>query len=445
MSLLRIDQFLYNYTQLDNKSNMLALFKNLQIRYRKLHVLYKFSIIAIVFLRILLFFQPSFRIDMGDWQAWAARLVEVGPFNFYSVNYFADYLPFFYFCLFIFAKVFVLFFGKAAIFSLGFEIYIKIISNIFDILTAFIIFKIINRHSGKWAFLGVILYLFNPSIIFNSSAWGQVDAIPTFFLIFSLYQLEEKKNIVKSLLASVLSFLIKPFNIALFPLILYRTISNFSLKKIFKAAGISLLIYLIIATPFFLNDPFFGIFKHLFNSLNVYPYTSLNAYNFWGLFGWWEKDSIQFFNLSYHFWGYILFFLIVLATFIPIFRKKSQLFSKLDYLIYAILSFAFFLFLTRIHERHLFPVFSLLIISACIFRSRILIASYIVLAVINFINIFYSYYYYNVIYSNPTAPKNIIFEISSSYQLIFTIISLVIFSIMLIYYFAKAKLWLRKS
>ena len=413
--------------------------------YKRIPLMFKLSFVIILFIRIILIAQPSFKIDMNDWQAWAAKLVEVGPFNFYSANFFADYFPFFYFSLFILAKIFVTFFGKEAIFSFGFEVYIKLISNIFDILTALIVFKIINKYSKKWAFLGSILYLLNPSVIFNSSIWGQIDAIPTFILTFSLYQLEEKKNLVKSILASVLSFLVKPLNIALFPLMFFRVITNFSAQKILKAVGISLLAYFIVTIPFFPTDPIFGAFKHLSSSLNVYPYTSLNAYNFWALFGWWKQDSQQVFNISYHLWGYILFFIIILLIFIPLIINKSKAFMKLDYLIYTILSFAFFLFLTRIHERHLFPVFSLLIISACIFKSRILIVSYIILAVINFINLFYSYYYYNVIYNNPIAPKNIIFDISFNYQLIFSILSLIIFGIMLLVYFKNQKIIYEKK
>lgn len=413
--------------------------------YKKIPLLFKLSLILILFIRIILLTQPSFKIDMNDWQVWAARLVEVGPFNFYSANFFADYFPFFYLCLFILAKIFALIFGETAIFSIGFEIYIKVISNIFDILTAFVIFKIINVHSKRWAFLGSALYLLNPSVIFNSSVWGQIDAIPTFLLTFSLYQLEEKKNIVKSLLASVLSFLIKPLNIALFPLMLFRIIKNFPIKKILKASVISILVFFIVTIPFFSNNPIFGPFAHLFNSLNVYPYASINAYNLWAFFGWWRPDTTLWLNLPYHIWGYILYAFVLCIIFIPLLIKKSKLFTKLDYLIYTILSFAFFLFLTRIHERHLFPVFALLIISACIFRSKILIASYIVLAVINFINLFYSYYYYNIIYNNPIAPKNIIFDISSNYRLFFSLISLILFGIMLYVYYKNQKLIYEKK
>src|SRR3989344_3357814 len=85
------------------------------------------------------------------------------------------------------------------------------------------------------------------------------------------------------------------------------------------------------------------------------------------------------------------------------------------------------------------------IISACIFKSRVLIASYITLAIVNFINLFYSYYYHNVIYNNPMAPKNILFDISSNYQLIFSVLSLIVFSIMLVVYFKNQRLFIKKK
>jgi Gpi18-like mannosyltransferase len=381
---------------------------------------------------------------MNDWQAWAGRLVDIGPMKFYTPNIFADYLPFFYFFLWVITEIFTFIFGKAAIFSTTFEIYIKVISNIFDVLTAATIFAIINKYSKKWAMIGSLLYLMNPSTIFNSSVWGQIDAIPTFLLTYSLYQLEERKDIMKSSVLGALSFLIKPLNISILPVMLIREIKSFSIKRIIASFSLALLVSFAIIIFFFPKDPVFGAFGHLFNAINMYPFTSLNAYNFWAIFGWWKSDQSLWFNLPYHIWGYILYAFVLCLIFIP-YLRKAKIGIQLDYFACALSSFGFFLFLTRIHERHLFPVFALLIISACIFRSRILILSYIALAVINFINLFYSYYYYNVLYNNPTAPKNIIFEISSNYQLIFTILSLIIFVIMLMVYFKNQRLIIKNK
>lgn len=408
--------------------------------YKKIPLPINLFLIFILLIRLFLFTQPSFKIDMNDWQAWAGRLVDVGPMKFYTSNLFADYLPFFYFFLWVIAEVFNTIFGKAAIFLTGFEFYIKTISNIFDFLTAYTIYAIIKKHSQKWAAIGSLLYLANPSIIFNSSVWGQIDAIPTFLLTFSLYQLEERKNIIGSTIAGVLSFLIKPLNISLLPLMFLRAISSFTPKKITVAVALGILLSLGISTLFFTTDPVFGGIKHLSAAISMYPYTSLNAYNFWAIFGWWKPDATLFLNLPYHIWGYILYAIILLIILAPYLRGKAKIKIKLDYFAYALSSFAFFLFLTRIHERHLFPVFALLIISACVFKSRVLIACYICLAIINFINLFYSYYYYNVIYNNPMAPKNIIFDISANGQLLFSFVSLIVFIVMLLVYFKYQRL-----
>ena len=408
--------------------------------YKKIPIRFQLFLVVILFIRIALIAQPSFKIDMNDWQAWAARLVDVGPIKFYTPGIFADYLPFFYFLLWVIAEIFSFIFGRAAIFSTMFEIYIKIISNIFDVLTAATIFVIINKHSKKWAMVGSFLYLANPSTVFNSSVWGQIDAIPTFLLTYSIYQLGERKNIMQSSISSAFSFLIKPLNMSILPIMFIRGIRSFSIKKNIASAGLAILVSFVIVIIFFPSDPIFGASRHFFNAINMYPYTSLNAYNFWALFGWWRSDSTLLFNLSYHIWGYLLYILTLCIILAPYLRKKIKIGTQFDYFAYALSSFGFFLFLTRIHERHLFPVFALLIISACIFRSRILIVSYITLAVINFINLFYSYYYYNVIYNNPMAPKNIIFDISSNYQLIFSILSLIVFITMCIVYFKNIKL-----
>lgn len=406
-------------------------------KYFSLPVLLKLLLLSVIVLRIVLFTLPSFKIDMGDWQAWAARLVEVGPPGFYINGMLADYLPFFYLILWFISKIFVFIFGTQAIFTLTFDIYIRIISNLFDFLTAYLIYKIVKNYNNKFAFLGSLLYLVNPGVMFNSSVWGQTDSIPTFFFVFSLFLLNEMKNPKFSSVSLVLSALVKPLNVAAFPVVGIRIIKNFDIKNIFYSIIYSIVVFFTVTIPFFVKDPIFGVLGHLFNSLNVYPYTSLNAYNFWGLLvGFWKSDSTLLFGIiPYHILGYALFFLILGVVLLP-YLKLNKKYKEFDYYSAAILCFAFFLFLTRIHERHLFPLFSLLMISFLIFKSRILIFSYVFASFIYFLNEFYSYYYYNFAYSNPNAT-NIIFRISSDYSAIFSVILILIFFVILVEYFRK--------
>ena len=409
-----------------------------------LPILLKLVLLSVIVLRIVLFTVPSFKIDMGDWQAWAARLVEVGPPGFYVKGMLADYLPFFYLILWFFSKIFAFIFGTQAIYTLTFDIYIRIISNTFDFLTAYLIYKIIKNYNKKFAFLGSLLYLVNPGVVFNSSVWGQTDSIPTFFFVFSLFLLNEIKKPELSSISLVLSALVKPLNVAAFPIVGVRFIKNFEIRKVIFSLIYSIVVFFAVTIPFFVKDPFFGVLGHLLSSLNVYPYTSLNAYNFWGLVtGFWKSDSTFLLGIiPYHILGYILFFLILFAVLLP-YIKMNKKYKEIDYLSAAVLCFAFFMFLTRIHERHLFPLFSLLLISSFIFKSRILIVSYVIASLVYFINEFFSYYYYNFAYSNPNAT-NLLFRVSSDYSKFFSLVLILIFLVIFVEYFKRAVALMKK-
>jgi Gpi18-like mannosyltransferase len=392
--------------------------------------------IVIILFRFYLFIQPSFKIDMGDWQGWAARIVEVGPLNFYSPQVFADYLPFFYFLLWILGEIFTFFFGRAAIFSPIFPLYIKFISSLFDFATALVIYSIVKKYSNKWAMTAAIFYLINPGAIFINSVWGQVDSIPTFLLVLSLYVFEQKSNIKQWSVFNTLSFLIKPLNAPILPITIIKSVKNFSFKKNFKALLLVVCLWYAISIPFFLKDPLFGAFKLLFKSLSVYPYASINAYNFWGLFGWWTSDTIVFFGLQLHAWGFIIYAALLLIILFPYFRKRVNK-QEMDYFACMISSFGFFLFLTRMHERTLFPFFALLVIVVFIQKSRWLLMSYIILSIIYFSDIFYSYYYYNFVFYNNAASQNLLFEIAGGCRVLFSSVNILIFVIMLVSYCKK--------
>ena len=405
-------------------------------RLKKTSLILTVLIIAILLVRFYLFFQPSFKIDMGDWQGWTARIVDVGPLNFYSPQIFADYLPFFYFLLWILGEPFVFIFGKGAIFSPIFPLYIKFISSFFDFGTALVIFAIVKKYSSRWAGAAAIFYLINPGTIFINSVWGQVDSIPTFFLVLSLYVFEQKLNIKQWSIFNTLSFLIKPLNAPILPITIVQSIKKFSIKRILQALFLAICLWYIVSIPFFLSDPVFGVFKLLFKSLSVYPYASINAYNFWGLFGWWTSDTVGFLGLQLHTWGFIIYAVVLLLILFPFLKNKINK-TEMSYFGCMLSSFGFFVFLTRMHERTLFPFFALFVIVAFIQKSRWLLTTYVILSVVYFLDIFYSYYYYNFVFYNNLASRNLLFEIAGNYRVIFCVVNVAMFIILLLYYFKK--------
>lgn len=393
-----------------------------------------FLLILILLARLALVILPSFKIDMTDWQAWTQRLVQLSPTHFYSPDYFSDYFPGYLYLLWFLGTSFHFLFPHLSIFSLGFEIYLKLFTNIFDIATAYYIYKIVSRYQKKLGLLAAAFYLANPSLAFNSSVWGQVDGILTFFLVYSAYCLLELKKAYRFSSFLSLSILVKPQGLAIFPITIIHLIANFKYQKYFSLLLIpALLIFL--SLPFFLKDPLLGLL-HLFQkSTNTYPYTSMFSYNFWSFVGWWIPDSIKFLSVSYQLWGIIIYLLSLIFIIFPLFLYKGYKNNKLVYFASALAIFAFFLFLTRIHQRYLFPFFSFLLITAFTLNSSKIKVIYILLSVIHLINLWFVYYYYNFVYADPKFSSFVVYKILSQSYNLFTVFNLLGFGALTILYY----------
>lgn len=384
----------------------------------------------IIVIRLILMLTPSLKIDMGVWQAWTARLVEVGPAQFYSPDYFADYFPGYLYILwavgFIFQQL-----TSFNFFSKEFELVLKFITNIFDILTALFIFKIVNKYQKKLASFAACVYLANPVIIFNSSIWGQVDGIFTFFLVLSAYNLIELKRGVKWSFAAACSILIKPQSLAILPAVLLYLIKNFKRKSVVLYVLILAVLVITASIPFFAADPLFGLFKLFGKTAAGYTYTSLNAFNFWSIIGFWKQDNIKWL-ISYQSWGIILYFIFLFIAIFPII-KKVRLKEGSMYLIIALSFLIFFLFPTRVHERYLFPFFAFFTVAIFIFKSLKLFVVYAILSLIHLINLWFVYFYYNSIYNNPKFSGSFIFDLITNSYFYLSVITLICLFLLLFY------------
>lgn len=395
-----------------------------------------FLVIITTLIRLILVVFPSYKIDMNTWQAWTIRLVEVTPINFYSPDYFADYFPGYLYMLWFLGNSFNLIFPQISIISLGFETYLKLFTNLFDILTAFIIYKTITRYSKKWGLFSSILYLANPALTFNSSIMGQVDGILTFFLVYSTYYLLERKKPFEWSILSGLAFLVKPQGLAIFPISLIYLAKNFPKKYLLSILVIPILM-IVLSVPFFVNNPLFGLFNLFQKSANTYPYTSMFSYNFWSFAGFWVSDSTAFLGTSYQYWGLVLFSLALLLIVIPLIRNVTKNQTTIYYLAFALSSMTFFMFLTRMHQRYLFPFFAFLLIFASIKKSVRLISIYLILSLVHLINLWYVYYYYNYVYPNPTFVPSPLFKFLESNYNLFTIINLIGFAYLILIYYSN--------
>lgn len=312
------------------------------------------------------------RLDQGTFIAWSRILTDGGFKNFY--NSWSDYLPGYLYFLWGL--------GKIASILPGFpQVLLYKLPAIFtDLATGFLIYKILSRSkSERWGLVGASLFIFNPAIFANSTLWGQVDSLTSLFSLLSIYLLPF--NFYLSSVSLSLGTLIKPQTAFIFPVIVFLFLKNkksFSDFLIYCLTG--LVIFAGLFLPFWNHGSFISfVIERLGVSANQYPYTSVNAFNFWGILGFWKPDNIYFQVAGY---------LLILGTTVYLCFKLS----KTKFAEYYLLSFIFaasFIFFTRMHERHLLPVFAPLAIIAV--ENPILLIPYIGFSLTYVANLYYSY------------------------------------------------------
>lgn len=161
---------------------------------------------------------------------------------------------------------------------------IKIVSILFDWLIALLGFKMVYQFSkedkfNKGMFTYIIL-LFAPTVILNSSAWGQCDSIYTFFLLLSIYDLvTEKYN--RAFIYLGISFAFKLQFIFVFPIYVILLFCKKEIKMMhFALVPIVNFILcipgtLVGASPFYTYEIYFlqvGYYKKALNVANVYNF-----------------------------------------------------------------------------------------------------------------------------------------------------------------------------
>lgn len=348
-----------------------------------------FMVLLGLFTRLLFINLPGFSIDVNDWFAWSLRLSNFNFAQFYSKDIFTDYTPGYMYVLgFLgFLK------NILQINTQTFYFLLKLPAIFAEITLGVLIYKELkNNVSIFYTRLAAGLIFLNPALIFNSSVWGQIDGVLTLTLFLAIYYLKNKKLLLSSTLLGI-SLLIKPQTISILPIFLIFAINNFSIKNITKITLPFLFIIFIFSLPFFNKNPFFGLISLIINTASQYPYTTLFAYNFWGIIGSWIPDSIFWNGLTYQTWGYILLtsYWIMIGYFF--FKKKLSV-----YALATLATLGFFFLPTRVHERYLYPAIVFLILLTAYYKSKSLLILTGALTFLHLLNLYYVYVYYNEFY-----------------------------------------------
>jgi Gpi18-like mannosyltransferase len=206
-----------------------------------------------------------------------------------------------------------------------------------------------------------------------------------------------KRKPEASAVVFAVGLLTKPQGIALLPLIVLLIFMHSGVKRLLTSIGTFAATVFLVILPFEWTNPITFLTNIYFGAYGGYQYTSINAFNLWGLFGLWIPDG----NL--YLVGWALFGAFAAFTLYVLYRRFHVSGDLLAIFAAFLLFFEFFMLPTRIHERYLFPAISMLVLLVP-FAKKIRYL-YVALTATLFVNEAYVLYWLNASY--PGAPPNL--------------------------------------
>lgn len=276
--------------------------------------------------------------------------------------------------------------------SWGTILMVKLPSILADIGIGYIIYGYFR--SQKKDELGIKLaaiWTFNPVIWYNSAVWGQTDSLVNILGLLSITFLI-KKNLPVFAIFFALSFLFKGSLGIFIPLLFfYALFQKYRLNEWVKSIAYCLITITLISVWFY---PQLDLFQWLYSlyTTRILPgeigYLTANAFNFWWLIDPGKiYDSTVYFIFPARIWGFITT-LIINGCVIYWFSRKpndKRLFAAL-----ILVSLASFMFLTRIHERYLYPLFP--IATLFLGLSRGFLSIYLFFSLVHLFNLYNMYW-----------------------------------------------------
>ena len=337
---------------------------------------------AALIVRLLLFPTQGYENDTNTFISWFGTAAENGIRPFYSVVSWCDYPPFNVYIFWAFGSL-----ANSVSTTISAAYIVKLAPTIFDIATSILIYLFLRKQlSVKQSLIATAFYAFNPAIIFNVAVWGQFDAIYTFFLLLSLIFALKRKPEMSAVVFAV-ALLTKPQGIALLPLIALLIFKKDGLKRLFTSIIAFIATIFIVILPFEWSNPVTFLSNIYFGAYTGYQYTSINAFNLWGMFGLWIPDGNLFII------GWVLFGAFATFAMYVLYKRYHISGDKLAIFAAFLLLFTFFMLPTRIHERYLFPAIVMLtLLLPFIKKVRLL---YVALTATLFVNQAYVLYFLN--------------------------------------------------
>lgn len=384
----------------------------------------KNTAILIFLIGLLLRLVLSIQIYSGDVNnhiAWGKDSVSFGFAGIYEREFFQRYgtlsptyppLPIFFFTAFywLYEEVYKLAWNLNISFSLfpsnfiffledqdTLPAFLKIPAILADLGIAVIVFLFTRRlvDNRKMPLLASVLVLFNPAFFYNSAYWGQIESVPLFFVLTAFYMLLYSKKFLIAAIFLTLALLTKQTSVVFIPVFALVFFRKYGLVNSIKATSVSVLILWLAFLPFFKKGNIllfpFSTYLNKIQTGSGSDFVTDHAFNFWALVTGLGKisDSTPFWlGISFNFWGYVIFSLITIGVLYKLSKDrdiKNTLFAA------SLVSFAAFLFLTRMHERYLeqtIPFLLLIVVK----EPKKYMFPFFIISIFHFLNLYHNWW-----------------------------------------------------
>jgi len=256
--------------------------------------------------------------------------------------------------------------------------YVKMLSFVFEIITAFYIMKIVTMKykSERFVYLSFGLILFLPTVIFNGSVWAQCDIIFTSFVIGCIYYILREKPITSMIFYGIaLSFKLQA--IFLFPIFGILIFKN--RIKIYHLILIPLS-YLVLGVPsLIVGRPLKDILLTYVNQSSEYKNLTYNAPS---IYQWLPSKLLSDTTLVGYIGILITFAVVITIIYVSVRYIKVIKYENIIELALLLVVIVPFL-LPRMHERYFFMADIISLLYAFCFPKKFYIA--IIIPLISFL------------------------------------------------------------
>ena len=355
---------------------------------------------AVLVRAVLVVLTEGYSYDMNCFTAWALRMAEVGPFEFYAPDYFADYPP-----------LYMLWLGIPGLLirALGLDtgggaarLLLCALPIAADGVLIWLVYRIGSgcRYNKRVALRAAAFLAFCPPLLFDTAVWKQVDGLFVLPLVLCFWLLSRRRSLPAAL-AYGFALALKPQALLLGPVLAVCFLQPAVIpapgqprdaQARLRALGRTALGAVIALAPTVLaglacgKSPVWLVQKY-FGTSQSYPYATVNGFNLWAALGGnWVDQTARLGPLTWQQWGTLG---IVLATlglcWLGWQAARRGHFCPLA--LAAVYAAAIFTVSHRMHERYLIPAVLLAIAASAKWGDRRLLGAAAGLSLTSLLNL----------------------------------------------------------